>query len=392
MNTKHQADDRFDRNLRIVAANASVPMGPDADTLERCFCSLEHQTSTPNWRMTVQTYRKPILWSTMGMAAAFALFATALWPSANPKVHAALVVEKLAKQAQQNPLMELTVENLVVDEVQCTAHLQLGKGGVAGDVNVRVENKDDDMPGAIEFDASLGLAVDGGWILLRRLSIPDPKAQFFVNMLLPPGQETLLVLPKNSEIGDELGANIEEGLNELRSGELIQAFKEIIAAHADLGATLTNQPDGTILLSLPIEDEEALAAIVRVFHKMEGGAEDETHDEPVVVEKKTNLKAHKSHGVKAHAKAHAAHVDHDPNLLVGATVNALYDPATETVRMLEVLGLGSPNAVVRLALRDGDVDPSLLDSTRVAKPGVRILDFGAIEAIIKSFEHSGDRE
>lgn len=339
----------------------------------------------------MHTYRKPILWSTMSMAAMIALFATTLWPNANPKVHAALIVEKLAKQAQQSPLMHVTVENLAMDEVQCTAHLQLGKAGIAGDVSVRVESDDEDMPGTIEVDASLGLGSENGWILIRRLSVPDPKAQFFLNMFLPAGSETLLVLPKDAEIGEEVGGGIEEALEELRSGELINAFKELIASHAEIGATVTNQPDGTIRLSLPIQDEDALEAIAKLINKADG----DEKDEPKVVFEKTGevkSKKTKTHVHKAIETHHTKHVEHDADILVGATVNAVYDATTETVRMVEVLGLGSPNAVVRMELSEGDVDAALFDSSRVAKPGVRTLDLGAIESMIKSFENMGEKK
>jgi hypothetical protein len=388
MNPERPQDELFARNLRTVASKLSPPEGPTGDVIERCTGCFQ-ETTTPRWRMTVQTYRKPILWSTMGMAAMLALFVTSLWPNANPKVQAALVVSKLAQQAQQNPSMHITIESLAVEEVQCTAHLQLGKGGVAGDVSVRVEHTGDDMPGTIEVDASLGLGAESGWILIRRLSIPDPQAQFFVNMLFPPGSETLLVLPEGSEIGDEVGGEIAEVLEALRSGELIDAFKEMIASAAEIGATVTNQPDGTVRLSLPIEDEEALEALAKVFHKLDDG-----EDTQVVIEKKINAKSKgsKTHVHKAVEHHHGKHVDHDAKMLVGATVNAVYDPTTETVRMLEVLGLGSPNAVVRLELGEGDVDAALLDSSRVAGPGVRTLDLSAIESMIKSFEGMGDKE
>lgn len=395
MNDNDRIDVRFDEHLRTLAARTPVEPGPDPRVMQGCLNILQRPT-TPNWRTTVQTYRKPILWSSMGMAAMFALFATSLWPHANPTVHAALVVEKLAKQAAANPLMQLTVENLAMDEVQCTAHLQLGKGGIAGDVNVRVESPDDEMPGTIEVEASIGLGGNNNWILIRRLSVPDPKAQFFLNMFLPPGQETLLVLPADSDIGNEVGAEIEEALQELRSGELIEAFKQLLANHAEVGATATNQPDGTIRLTLPIQDEEAIEAVVNLFHKGEGEEHQDGETPPVAVEKKINKSSKtKSHAAQAHKaieKHHAKHVEDGAKELIGATVNAVYDPATETVRMLEVLGLGSPNARISLVLSEGDVDANLLDSARVAKPGVRTLDLGAIESIIKSFEGMHDKK
>jgi hypothetical protein len=215
-------------------------------------------------------------------------------------------------------------------------------------------------------------------------------------MFLPPGQETLLVLPADSDIGNEVGSEIEEALEELRSGELIDAFKELLANHAEVGATVTNQPDGTIRLSLPIQDEEAIEAIANLFHKGEAEDDGEAETPAVVVEKKvTRASKTKTHAAQAHKaieKHHAKHVEHGAKEMIGATVNAVYDPATETVRMLEVLGLGSPNARISLVLSDGDIDANLLDSARVAKPGVRTLDLGAIESIIKSFEGMHDKE
>lgn len=410
MNEHDRIDQRFEENLRQLASRTALQPGPNPSVVRNCLNILE-QPTTHTWRLTVQTYRKPILWSSMGLAAMVALLATTMWPVAQPTVHAALVVEKLAKQAAASPLMHLTVENLAVDEVQCSARLQLGKSGIAGDVSVRVNNTDDDMPGVIEVDAALGLGGKNNWVLLRKLSIPDPQAQFFINMLLPPGQETLLVLPDEADLGDDFGGDIEEALEALRSGELIDAFKELLANHAEVGATVTNLSDGTIRLSLPIENEEALEAIADLMSK--GDSEGEEQAPAVVVEKKVegkhsakshSAKSHsgKSHSAKVHVehahqmieKHHKEHVEHGAKEIIGATVNVIYDPTTEAVRMLEILGLGSPDSKVSLVLSEGDIDPTLLDSARAAKPGVRTLDLGAIEQMIKGFEnmHGGKKE
>jgi len=320
----------------------------------------------------MRKYKRPVLFSSVSLAAAIALFVGVLWPSADPTAYAARITETLARQSRQNPSVHVEFAALSVEEVTVSGEIHVGASGLAGDVSVTIA----DDEGPLKVDAAVAVTDGGGWVLVRKLILPDAEAQAVLNLLLPPGQETLVLLPKNSEIAHDVSGDIQDGLRELQSGEVIAVFKELIASHAEYGVTVEKQADGMVRLILPIEDEEALEALgemVERISKGEGVAAKEDHRtgrHPIV---QTRRKA---------TRAGAVTPD-EASGLVGATLSATYDPATETVRMLSISGLGEAKGSITVTLGEGDIDPLLLDSTRVAKPGTRTLDLSAIGSLIE---------
>jgi hypothetical protein len=334
----------------------------------------------------MKKYKRPVLFSTVSLAAAITLFVGVLWPTAQPETYAAMITKTLARQSQKNPLLHVELSDLTVEEVTVDGIVEVGASGVAGSVAVTIREDE----GPLKVDAAVAVTQDGGWILLRKLVLPDPTAQAIVNLLLPSGQETLLLLPKNSEIARDIGSDLQEGLRELQSGELIAVFKELITSHAEYGVTVEQQPDGTVRLILPIEDEEALEAIGQLFERFEEGKDPnaeqsrDRHDSAAQGKGRSAAKVH----TRREAGPRHADLEHSDDFLIGATLSAVYDPATEAVRMLSITGLGQTKGSITVQLGDGDIDPALLDSSRVAKPGTRTIDLAAIESLIEGFGHA----
>jgi hypothetical protein len=90
--------------------------------------------------------------------------------------------------------------------------------------------------------------------------------------------------------------------------------------------------------------------------------------------------------------AEAAEVDIDldvgdeDNELIGSTLNIVYDPDTELVRSFAITDFGETQGTISVAIRDGEIDPELLDSARVTTPSTRTLDLDGLQSFVKQFE------
>ena len=315
--------------------------------------------------------RKPAILSVTGLAAAIAVTVVLLFPwNGPPTVQAAMIMQKLNEQIEQDPLIEVTMEALRIDEVFVEGRLCLSDQAVAGSMKVEIQEGPAD--GTINVDMSLALSESGGWVLIRELSLPDPEVQPFVELVFPPGSETLLLLPDlESKMG--LGLDLGEELNDLHSDELMQIMKELIDSHDEFGATLEHQNDGTILLTLPIEDAEALNALGRLADPSSGQTSD---DGGTIVVHKVAI-------------SQDGQVDEDDEL-IGATLAVVYDPVTETVRSFGVHDFGSPGSKIMVKIGQGEIDPGLLDPESVTTPNTRVLDLRALEAMFENMERSTD--
>lgn len=376
-----EQEDQLEENLRAAGRGLREARGPSEELLTRCLEALERRPAKP-WRTVIMQYKRPMLLSTLSLAAGLALVVGVIWPHAEPKVRAELVVASLAKQSEQNPLLDVRIENLVLEELQVNGNLRVGKSGVAGDISVSI----DEDEGTLQVDASLGFGgKDHNWVLVRNLSLPDAEAQAFLSLFMPTGVETLLLLPADSEIAEEVGEGIREGLAELRSGEVVAAFKEILQSHGEYGIAVKNQADGTVLLTLPLGDEEALEQIAEKLEALEGLDLGLGKAQKHAVERhaargadskdKKNVKADNTVEAKAEKK-----VDRE---LADAVLNVIYDPNTDTVKMLQVTGFGGAKGSITLRLLDGDIDAAMLDPKRVTKPGTRTIDVSALESMIE---------
>ena len=305
--------------------------------------------------------KKPIFASAFGVAASIALLVALLFPgNGGPAVQAAEIIQKLNAQIQEDPLLEITLDALAIDEVFVNGHLQVASHGVAGDLQVEVSESPDQV---VKIDLALGLSEDEGWVLIRDLVVPDPQAQAVLAMLFPPGSEVLLMLPDEA-LGAELGLDLEKDLAELHSGEIVEVFKELINSHAEYGATIEHQRDGTILLTLPIDDAEALAALEQMLKAK------------IVVQTGGEMPAEENISID---------LDTDSEL-VGSTVTVVYDPTLERVQSLGIEDLGPMKGSITIGIREGGIDPALLDSSRVTGPNTRVLDLKALEGMFENLE------
>ena len=138
---------------------------------------------------------------------------------------------------------------------------------------------------------------------------------------------------------------------------MVKVLKQVIESQDEVGATVRNQRDGTVLLTLPIEDAEALENLIKVVAEAMGEKVD----------------------------AHDIDIEDDMELL-GCTFSVIYDPDEETVRSFSVSDFGDQNGMITVSLLEGEIDDDLLDSDRVTTPSTRILDLSALISTVSSLE------
>jgi hypothetical protein len=281
------------------------------------------------------------------------------FPSANgTTVRAETILAKLTEQVQGSEVFEVSLDNVAVDEVQIDGRFQLAGDSVAGDVHVIVQEGGD---GPIEVDAALAISPDSGWILVRKLAIAAPEVQPMLRALFPPGAETLLLLPPNT-LKEAVSSGFEADLDELRtlaSGQAAAFIKEVLRSGSDVGAVVSHRADGTVLLTITMDDAESLANLVRLAARAFG--ED------------------------------AAEIDleaDDGKELMGATLQVVYDPAAETVRSFSITDIAEMRGTITVSLSGAIRDANLFDSGRVTGPNTRVWDLSAFESVIKALEGS----
>lgn len=380
MTASHDPDKQFDENLRRIGRGVSMPQGPSADVRSRCAAALNAAGKPTNGRI-LKMIKKPAVLSAFGAAAILAFVVGMLFPwNGTPAAYAALIVEKLEKQSERAQLMEVTLEGVRVDAASLNGHLQLSQQGIAGDVQIGV----DEGEGRIEIDASLGLTSGSGWVLIRGLSIPDPRARMIISMFLPPGGETLLLLPAGA-LDNDFGVDFGDPLKELRSENVIGILKQLIENHADYGVTLERQGDGTVLLSLTIDDDEAFQGLARLIMDV-GGVEQQITAELKAEISGADGDVRREEILRETAVEIEGALGGEMDELLGASLAVTYDPATEQVRSFSITDVGPMKGTIVIALRDGEIDPALLDSARVAGPNTRTLDLNALESMFENMK------
>ena len=368
MSVSPDPDQQFHENLKAIGSQVDVPAGPSSDVRSRCLAAFDPSARGPNWRV-LEMMRKPSVLSAFGVAAVIAITFGLLFPANHgPTVQAATIIKKLNEQIEESPLIEVTLNSLAIDELFVDGRLQVSEQAVAGELELVVQEGPTD--GTVEVDLALALSEQGGWVLIRKLVVPDPQAQAVLGLIFPSGTETLLLLPEE-ELAGELGLDLDDGLRELRSGEVVNVLKAMIESHDELGATIQYQSDGTILLTLPIEDAEALAALEQWVEKAESATEKRT---AVVIG-------------KGDVEVQAAQIDVDAdNELIGSTLRVVYDPEAEAVRSFSIDDLGSPGSSISVSIGEGEIDPASLDHNNYTTPNTRTLDLGALQSIFKQFD------
>lgn len=379
---EHENDKRFHDQLSQWCARIEVPAGPSDDVRRRCDAILNGEISKTRTRSVLAMMKQPKVLSAMGLAAAIGLVALVGVPwLSGPTVRAAEIISKLNQQIAGGSLIEVSIESLHVDDVSVNGWLQITDAGLAGDMAVTVAKEASGM--AVDVDVSFGLCEAGGWVLIRKLEVGDPQAQAMIStFLMAGGGEVLIELPEDVIDGK---LDITEELEAVRTGKIAEVLKQLIESHDDYGAEIEHRADGTILLTLSIDDTEALASLKGLLKQIGHGPAESGDDEDEHGAKSHHVKIHRHH----HDVAVQIHGDHDGEELIGATVSVVYDPAAEAVRSLEVENIGGPGSRVTVAFREGEIDPKLLDSSRVATPGTPTLDLGALKSL---FGHNHDRE
>lgn len=353
MNHNENRDRQFDENLRKFAARLTPPPALSDGARERCLAQLDGGVRRVG--MATRVIRHPACRWTMGMAASIGLVAAVAisWGSGS-SAEAAMIFERLDEQiAVENPVLEIALDSVGIDEVEVDGHLYVSKTAIAGDVKVRIENDGE----TIDIDATLAISGGEGWILIRRLVVPDPQAQAVVNIFLPPGGDALLILPKD-EIDHDFGLDIAEALEKFSSKEVIEVLKQIIDNRAEVGASVVDQRDGTIQLTVPIKTTESLGSILQIVARSLGQAED------------GDVELDGGEGAE----------------LVGSTFIVTFDPKAQRVRSLKILDLGGSTGSISISIGEGEIDPDLLDSAKFITPQTRVIDLAAIAGMIKRFE------
>jgi len=382
MTASHDPDRQFHDNLRRLGGNITMPAGPADEVRLRCAVALKAAAGAQDRRI-LKMIKKPAVLSAFGAAAMLAFVVGMLFPwGGGPEVHAALIVEKLNKQIEQDPLLEITLEALRVEEVSLNGHLQLSRQGIAGDVQVQVDDRD----GRIDVDVSLGLTEQSGWVLIRKLDIPDAEARAILSMFLAPAGETLLLLPDGAlagPLGGTAGVDLGDALAELRSENVIGMLKQLIENHAAYGVTVEPQRDGTVLLHLSIDDKEALEGLTRLITDVANveaqiaavvedeavGGDEDAAGRRVEIRQEVELE-----------------LSDEMSELLGCAVTLVYDPAVERVRSFSISDLGPMKGTVTVGLRDGEIDPALLDPDRVAGPNTRTVDLAALGPLLMNLQ------
>ncbi len=381
MNSPHNPDQQFDENLSSLGALASAPDKLTDAARTRCAAAF-HRPRAVAHSPTRRFVRRPAFLSAVGVAASIALvFGFLYHPAGNGSVDAAVILAKLDDQIRQSPLIDIVIDSVSIEEAFVNGSLQVSKSGIAGDIQAKVTEDPDEPP--MEIDTTFGLSPDSGWVFIRKLVVPDPQIASMLNFFLPPGSTTLVVLPT-----DEMDFRTVD-VDDFHSETITQIITELIESASDVGATVVEQPDGNILLTLPIKDEATVKALSRLKS----------------ISGKNTIQV----GVGASAKQtpqlaiqivdgddddEATDEDDASDLeeLYGITLKVLYDPHEEVVRSLVVEDIGDANGRISITIGEGEIEPALLDSARVTDANTRVLDLGAIQNMFKSFEGDEDKD
>lgn len=373
---QHESDNRFHDNLSEMCAGIEVPAGPAHELRSRCDAILKGEVSRTQKRSVLTMMKQPKVLSAMGLAASISLVALLGVPWwGGHTVRAEEIINKLNQQIAGDSLIEISIESLNVDEVSVNGWLQITDAGLAGDIAVTVADGSGDQE--VNVDLSLGISDGDGWVLIRKLEVDDPQAQAMIStFLMAGGGEVLIQLPADALDGK---LDIRAELEELRTGKISEVLKQLIESHDDFGAEIEEQADGTILLTLDIDDTEALASLEGLLQQIGhgDGDGDKDGDEP-----RQRRKRNHHHDISVEL-----HGDSGGEELIGTTVSVVYDPEAEAVRSLAVENIGGPGSRVTVSFGEGEIDPKLLDSSRVASPDTPKLDLGALEALFGGGRH-----
>jgi hypothetical protein len=381
MNMPSDSDQQFHENLQALGSRIGAPAGASAAARSRSAAQLAGSAGSAPTKV-FRFAGRPAFLSTVGVAAALALvFGFLYQPAGVPTVNAATVLTKLSEQIQESPLIEVEIESIVLEGASVDGNLQVSEVGIAGDIRVEVTEQPGTQP--VEVDLSLGLSEEDCWVLIRKLKVPDPEAAAVLAFLMPEGTETLVKLPAS-----EVDFDPDFGVADLKDEGISQIVQELIDSASELGATVTNQPDGTVLLTLTIEDASTIESLARLKSlsgadsiELGGSLHSEDNDESVEPMKPEDS----GFNIVLDAEDGEA-ADSDLRGLYGITLQIVYDPQEELIRSFVVENVGEAGGRVSIHIGEGEFDPALLDANRVTSENTRVLDLGAMQKMFQAFE------
>jgi len=383
MKTNHDHDQQFHDNLLAAAGHMSVPTGPTPELREACT-SLLRGTVVRAKETAWRRIRRVALVPSLAAAAVLALAVSVFFPPSGTKpVDAAMVLAKLDQQITQGNLLEIKFSRLEVkDEASIDGWLTLSESAVAGDLQVSA--KDGDSGESVELDFALGFSDSAQWLLLRRLSIPDSDAQAVINFFLPAGVETLITLPIDDKGGGKLaehyrGSGISD-LAKLNMRSVVEAIQTLVRNRPELGATSAERSDGTIEIRVPLGNAEVMQGLLEAVKPALKEAAGALH---ATIELDADDEAEVEDGLSNAA---------DDAGLSGSTLVLVYDPVSQRVQSLSLVDLGPAKGAFSLSLRDGQIDPALLDAQRVSKATTRKLDLQALKSVFEGFQKKNTRD
>lgn len=347
-------DRQFEERLRTLAEQWRMTMVTSDQLHEVCGSSL---SAGRNHGQRMRAWRNRTIFSTMGLAAVITLILTLCFPpGGNSPVLAKTVLAKLAEQVQGNDVLEITLDEVSVEEAQIQGRLQIADHAIAGDIQLRVQEHANELP--IEIDASLALSPSRSWVLVRNLAVPDATAQAVIRMFVAADSPALIMLPEG--LGETLNIDAEgvplAELRKMASGELAQFVREVLDSKADLGAVTTRQADGSTRLTLHVKNAEVLRRLIALGAKVAG----------------------------EHADGKIEIGEGDADELVGCTLAVTYDPQSLSVRSFSISDIAEMKGTITIALRAGGIDAALLDPARVTTPNTRTIDAGFLKSILET--------
>ena len=426
-------EDNINKLLSTIEPELSMPPASKARILSKLTgrqkaAATESPERSFSWRL-VEMVKKPSVLSGLGAAAVIALVVTLLIPSnGGPAVQAATIVQRLDQQMAQDPLFEVTFDALKVDDLLIDGQLQISQQEVVGDIRLRVA-------GGVEADFTMALSDSGMWMLVRSLNAFEPHTQDVLDAFFPPNGETLLLLPDDMVLQSHAGLDINAKLSELRSGRVIEMLRELIDSPVEFNAAVEQQEDGTLLLTLPVDNTEVATALEGLLRSLQPSAQHKHYNTITInrsrmevitagveglnietvdledveairqfaarmardtvnwniiiigttpeVPSKFELRGESLH---VHMRDHDEVADDGDAEPIGSTLTIVYDPMDDIVRSFKIKDLGPIKGTMSVTIKSGELDPDLLDPSRLTTWKTHMLDLGGLEWMLEEIE------
>jgi hypothetical protein len=405
MNVNGDPDRVFDDNLRRLGAEVDVPAGPSHEVLSRCDAILD-RPSQPMHRRILKMMTKPSVLSASGLAAACLVAAIVLLsPSSAPEVQAAEIMKQLDQQIEQSTLFEMRIENMRDDQWTFNGTVFVSDEAFVADCDMVWEEGSPNV--IVRGNATMAVAKSSGWLLLDKLRMEDPQAQAIVEKYFPRGTSTFVRL--SGEPLKKLGLHgpIAGPVKALRRG-MLNAVKDLVQSGEELGATIEKQKNGTLLLTLPVKNKEAVKAVDRLFFNVisrpciimefEGGTTlvmdqgsigAETSRITIngaTIRDPNVIRAIEAAGAKVTIIEPGTYRCDERHEMFGCTLKVAYDPTTRHIKWFGAEDFGPSKATIIVKVGVGQIDPKLLDGEARFLPDTQTLTPEELQAKFKRIE------